>query len=81
MKIIYRLSDAGYKKVKHPFVNNKNCLTNFIKNFLKGELWDLTILADNVSNETYDMIKEMVPETSIVKSSLGSMHFHLQRKH
>lgn len=68
----YRLSDAGYKKTKHPFINNKNCLENFTKNFLNNEFNDFVLLADNISNDTYNMVKIIVPENSIVRCSLGS---------
>jgi len=28
MKIIYRISDAGYKKVKSEYIKNESCLAN-----------------------------------------------------
>lgn len=30
MKIIYRISDAGYNKIKPGYINNENCLTLLI---------------------------------------------------
>ena len=33
MKIIYRISDAGYSKIKPDYVNNENCLKNFCNVF------------------------------------------------
>ena len=33
MKVIYRLSDAGYKKEKPEYINNKLCLENASKVF------------------------------------------------
>ena len=49
MKIIYRISDAGYNKVKPLYINNENCLNNAIKTFGNSEF---LIIADNVSDET-----------------------------
>ena len=73
MKVFYRISDAGYKKIKHPLINNKNCLENFINNFLnKRDLHNFIILADNISNDTFDMIKNFVPEKFIIHCKLGS---------
>ena len=33
MKIIYRISDAGYNKVKPDYINNEKCLTNALRVF------------------------------------------------
>ena len=33
MRIIYRISDAGYNKVKPEYINNENCLANATKEF------------------------------------------------
>ena len=54
MKIIYRISDTGYNKVKPDYINNESCLTNAIKVFKDA---DWSIIADNVSKETSDMIE------------------------
>lgn len=72
MIIFYRLSDVGYKKTKHYFINNKNCLENFLKNFLNNKIENIVVLADNISNDTYDMIKNIVPENIMVQCHLGS---------
>ena len=29
MKIIYRISDAGYNKIKPDYIDNEKCLQNF----------------------------------------------------
>jgi hypothetical protein len=49
MQIIYRISDAGYNKVKPSYINNENCLNNALFTFNKANWW---IIADNVSDET-----------------------------
>lgn len=65
MKIIYRISDVGYKKEKPNYVNNYNCLKNALEVFSNDE-W--IIIADNVSNETKLMIENLFaslfPESS-----------------
>ena len=33
MKIIYRISDAGYNKVKPDYITNENCLKNALLMF------------------------------------------------
>ena len=29
MRVIYRISDAGYNKIKPDYITNENCLKNF----------------------------------------------------
>lgn len=72
MKIFYRISDSGYKKIKASYINNENCLKNFINNFCNKDTLNLKILADNVSQTTYDMITKYVPTDNIIKCSKGS---------
>jgi hypothetical protein len=70
MKIIYRISDAGYNKVKPDYITNENCLKNFCSVFVEN-LWDIHIIADNVSKETYDMIVKYVDKGSITHVKVG----------
>ena len=56
IRVFYRISDAGYNKVKPDYVNNENCLRNCVKHF--GS--DIDIIADNVSDETFDMVEKYV---------------------
>jgi len=51
MKIIYRISDAGYSKVKPEYINNENCLKNFCSTFF-DHIYDINIIADNCSEGT-----------------------------
>jgi hypothetical protein len=53
MRIIYRISDAGYNKVKPDYINNENCLVNALEVFANQ---DWLIIADNCSQQTLDMI-------------------------
>lgn len=70
MKIIYRISDAGYNKVKLEYVNNENCLKNFCKVFSKHRK-DIKIIADNVSDKTHEMVSKYVDKDNISKVSVG----------
>jgi hypothetical protein len=71
MKIIYRISDSGYNKVKPSYVNNKNCLSNAISTF-DPKLHEWKVIADNISEFTEEMIKSLNPEISITKVSVGN---------
>ena len=68
MKIIYRISDAGYKKDKPEYINNEACLANAVKTFGSD---NFIVIADNVSEETYLMICKYVKSSSIMKVSVG----------
>ncbi len=54
MKIIYRTSNNGYSKIKPNYINNKNCLDNFIKNFGVPNL----IIADKVNDEYFNELSQ-----------------------
>ena len=41
MKIIYRISDAGYNKVKPDYIDNEKCLQNFC-NVFYDHIYDIT---------------------------------------
>ena len=69
MRIIYRISDAGYNKVKPDYINNEACLKNATKEF-KDANW--SILADNVSAETNDMIQRYHPRSEISYLEMGN---------
>lgn len=70
MKIIYRISDAGYSKVKPGYVNNENCLKNFCNVFF-DHIHDIQILADNCNEETLTMIAKYIDPINIEKVSVG----------
>ena len=71
MKIIYRISDAGYNKVKPKYINNRNCLWNAINTFQGVDFDDWTIIADNVSEETDVIIQSYIPRERIDYVSVG----------
>jgi hypothetical protein len=68
MKVIYRISDAGYKKEKPDYINNGNCLKNAVRVF-NGVDW--SIIADNISPETNDMIQKYKSRDYIYYASIG----------
>ena len=69
MKIIYRISDSGYNKVKPDYINNENCLANTVKVF-SGCEW--SIIADNISKETSDMIEKYKSKDHILYVNKGN---------
>lgn len=71
MKIIYRISDTGYNKVKPDYINNENCLKNFCNVFF-DYIYDIIILADNCSESTLNMIKKYIDPINIEKVSVGN---------
>ena len=67
-KIIYRISDAGYNKVKPNYINNEKCLANAVKTFGSE---NFIIIADNISDDTFHMICKYVKSKQITKVSVG----------
>lgn len=66
MKVIYRISDAGYNKVKPIYINNENCLKNASYVFDKA---DWLVIADNTSKITDEMISKY--QSNVIKVSVG----------
>ena len=76
MKIIYRISDAGYNKIKPSYIGNEQCLANATKVFKDA---DWLVIADNVSEPTENMIRKYVAEdlTKWVSVGHGAGTFNL----
>jgi len=70
MKIIYRISDAGYNKVKPDYIDNEKCLKNFC-NIFYDHIYDIYIIADNCSESTIEMINKYIDPSNIEKVSIG----------
>jgi len=70
MKIIYRISDAGYYKIKPDYINNENCLKNALEVFPWTE-YDWSIISDNISEKTNNMIQKYIPRDYIHYVSIG----------
>lgn len=76
MKIIYRISDSGYSKVKPAYINNEACLQNALDTF-STEYHDWLIIADNVSEATKNMIEKYVLNIKYVSVGHGAGTFNL----
>jgi hypothetical protein len=76
MKVIYRISDNGYNKVKPDYINNEKCLANATEEFREAT-W--SIIADNVSSGTNDMIQKYQSRDVInyVEKGNGAATFNL----
>lgn len=70
MKIVYRISDAGYNKVKPTYISNEACLKNFCNVFF-DHISDILILADNCSEQTLITIGRYIDPINIEKVSVG----------
>jgi hypothetical protein len=68
MKIIYRISNTGYNKIKPEYINNENCLKNAV-NVFKDADW--SIIADNISSKTDNMIQKYKSRNHISYVSIG----------
>ncbi|MCL2412659.1 MAG: hypothetical protein FWC98_00790 [Bacteroidales bacterium] len=68
--VVYRISDAGYPKIKEPYINNQNCLVNAVSAFPPNKFkWK--VFADNCSSETLQMIYQHVPKECVECVSVG----------
>lgn len=70
MKIIYRISDTGYNKIKPSYIGNEECLKNFC-NIFYDYISDINVIADNCSEPTLTMIKKYIDLVNIEKVSIG----------
>ena len=68
MKVIYRISDAGYNKIKPNYIGNEQCLKNATEVFKDA---DWSIIADNVSEPTENMVRKYIAEDCINCVSVG----------
>jgi hypothetical protein len=69
MRIIYRISDSGYNKIKPDYINNELCLKNASEVFTDA-IW--SVIADNTSEKTNDMIQKYITKDSISYVSQGN---------
>ena len=68
MKVLYRISDSGYNKIKPDYIHNEACLKNATEIF-KDVDW--LVIADNISEPTEKMIRKYVAEDLIKWVSVG----------
>lgn len=69
MKVIYRISDGGYSKIKPHYVTKRGIFQHFIKVF-SG--YDVYVVADNVSDETYNFLREYIDRSKIFRTQLSN---------
>ena len=69
MKVLYRISDGGYNKIKPIYVTKRGCFLHFLKIFKNHDIY---IIADNVSDDTYNFLKEHIDSTKIIRTSLNN---------
>ena len=69
MKIIYRISDGGYNKLKPTYVTKKGIFLHFIKIFKNHEIY---VVADNVIDETYNFLCENMDNSKIFRTKLSN---------
>ena len=69
MKILYRISDGGYNKLKPYYVTKKGCFLHFLKIF---QNYDIYVFADNVNEDTYQFLQEYIDSKKIVRTSLSN---------
>jgi len=69
MKILYRISEGGYSKVKPAYVNQRNVFNHFIKVF-QGH--DIYVIADNVSDNLYAFLVERIHPSKVMRTSLSN---------
>jgi hypothetical protein len=76
MQIFYRISEAGYNKVKPSYVHNESCLKNAVRSFPNAN-W--TIIADNISAQTTTMLEQYIKQENIhhVKEGNGARTFNI----
>jgi hypothetical protein len=70
MRIYYRISDKNRRGKAPEYFTNKNCLNNFIHNFKIDKNDEFIIIADNVTDETYNWL--LTYNKPIVRTQLGN---------
>lgn len=70
MKIYYRISDNSYNKERLGWATKEYCLKNFTQKFAKYTQY-ITVIADNVSTETLQMIERYIPSNQIIQTQYG----------
>ena len=69
MKVIYRISDGGNAKLKPNYITKTRCFLHFLHIFKDH---DMFVVADNVSQETYEFLCSNFDSNKITKTSLGN---------
>lgn len=64
LKIVYRISEAGYSKVKPSYIENRTCFLNACKVFPPSK-YEWHVIADTVSDVTRELLESILPESKI----------------
>lgn len=80
MKLIYRISDGGYNKVKPEWITKRACLMNCYNVFNKADV-DFHIIADRVSDLNYDWIIKNTPRATHERTNYGFGSATFRRAH
>ena len=68
--LYYRICDKGYPKEKPLYITKEHCLANAVSEFPLDKV-EWHVLADNVSDNTYQMMLKYLPEELIKRISVG----------
>ncbi len=69
--LYYRICDQGYPKEKPSYITKEHCLANAIREFPVCDV-EWHVLADNISEETYQMILKYLSANVINRVSVGN---------
>ena len=69
MKIIYRISDGGNPKIKPEYVTKKSVFHHFYDIFKEHDIY---VIADNITQDTYDFLQKYVDKSKITITNLGN---------
>jgi len=69
--LYYRICDHGYPKEKPNYITKEHCLSNALREFPLDEV-EWHILADNIFDETFQMMKKYVPSDVIQRVTVGN---------
>ena len=78
MKILYRLSDGSYPKVRFDNATKDNCLNNFLKHFCEPDD-SLYLYLDNVKDETYDKYRKFSFSHNGLAADRGATPIYIDR--
>jgi hypothetical protein len=67
MKVIYRISDGGNNKQRPSFFDKKAFFLHFLKRF---KAYDIYVIADNVSEDTYSFLQTHIDSVKIIRTNL-----------
>jgi hypothetical protein len=69
MKVFYRISDGGYNKIKPEYVTKRGVFLHFLKIFYNCDIY---VIADNVSDDTYQFLCNHIDSSRILRTKLSN---------